>query len=73
MGIGAAVDANDGEIEPVVGTENLGIAFGGRADSEARCSYCKTVEKFTSRDHISSLGVITDSRRWPFRRPSVAG
>src|SRR6185437_10021294 len=73
VGIGAAVEADYGKIDTVIGTKNLGIAFGGRADSKARCSYCKTVEKFTSRDHISSLGVFQIADDGRFMRPSVAG
>ncbi len=55
MGVGSAVQADDGEVDAVVGTGNLSVAFGGRADSEARCADSQLAVEFPSRDHIFSL------------------
>ena len=58
MGVGAAVEADDGEVDAVVGAHNLGVAFGVRADGYASSAYREGVEEFSSGDHVLiSLGL----------------
>jgi hypothetical protein len=51
-GIGAAVESDDGKVYAIVGSDDLGIAFGVRADGYASSAYREGVEEFTSGDHV---------------------
>ena len=55
MSIAAAIESDHGEIYAVVGSGNLGVAFGGGCCGENCRSGGKLAAKFASRDHIISL------------------
>ncbi len=70
MRVGAAVEANHGEVEALVGAHDLPVALCGVADSEAGCAHSKCVEKFPSRDHLFSYSSIERGPR-TFRNLSM--
>src|SRR6202030_2663537 len=55
VGVGAAVQPDDGEVQAIVRPQNLRVALGAGAKSQARCAQGSGVEKFASRDHNDSL------------------
>ena len=55
MSIAAAVETDDGEVEAVVGAQNLGVAFCGAADGEPGGPHCHGVQKFATSDHAFSV------------------
>src|SRR5271163_2087093 len=55
MRIGPAIQADDRKVEAVVGSHDLGIALGGRADGQTRRSHRQCVEKLPPSNHISPL------------------
>ena len=57
MGVGAAVEADDREVDAVIGSEYLGIAFCCWSNGSSGCGNSEAVEKGTSRDHCFSLPV----------------
>ena len=54
MRVGAAVEADDGEVEAFVGAHDLAVALCGGGDCQARRADCKCVEKLPSRNHLFS-------------------
>ena len=52
MRAGAAVEADDGEVEAVVGTHDLGVALGGGGYGEAGRANREAVDEFASCDHV---------------------
>jgi hypothetical protein len=55
MRIAAAVQSYDGEVETVVGSDDLRIAFRGSADGEAGRADGHGVQKFATSDHAVSI------------------
>src|SRR6202043_4103828 len=52
MRIGTPVQPDDGEVEAIVGAENLTIALGGGADGQTCRACCESVEEVTSCNHF---------------------
>ena len=52
MSVGAPVQADDGKVQAIVGTEDLAIALGRRSHGQARRPNRKRIEKLTSSNHI---------------------
>ena len=55
MGVAAAVEADDREVEAVVGAGDLSVAFGGGGDCSSGRGEGEAIDEGTTRDHCFSL------------------
>src|ERR1700733_1365939 len=71
MGVGAAIQANHGEVKAVIRTEDLAVAFCRRSYGQAGGTYGERIEEFTSCHHRVSLlsSAVVISRKF---QPSSA-
>src|SRR5208282_6862232 len=63
VSVGAAIQTNHGQVEPVIRTENLTIALRRRSHCQPRRSYGQRIEKLASRNHHSSLAGNSSPRQ----------
>ncbi len=59
VGVAAAIEADDREVEAVVGAGDLGVAFGGGGDCCSGCGEGEAIDEGTTRDHWFSLQCCT--------------
>jgi hypothetical protein len=51
MRVATTIQADDGKVEAIIGTHDLGVALGRTAYGQPRCADCQCVKKFASRNH----------------------